>query len=69
MVSRLDPASGTVTASFKAARDSNGLAYGEGLLWVSSAKENRVLAINPESGQVQAAIEVEGGPSAIVFGP
>ncbi len=29
------------TASFKAAREINGLAYGDGLLWVSSTREKR----------------------------
>ncbi len=68
-VSRLDIGSGEITFSFKAAGEVNALCFEEDTLWMSAGSEKKVLAVDPHSGKTLAALDIEGRPAALVFGP
>ena len=69
MVSHLDVGSGEIASPFKVAGGVDALCFCEDTLWVSDSSENKVLAVEPQSGKVLAALDIDGGPAGLAFGP
>jgi YVTN family beta-propeller protein len=68
-LSRLDPESGAVEASYDLGSGIQGVAWGAGTVWVSDPALGEVLRIDPEDGSVLKRVEFSRHPGEIHPGP
>ena len=67
-VTRIDPATLSVTETITVGRRPVGIAFGGGAIWVANSEAGTVSRIDPSSGNVVDTIEVGSRPAAIAFG-
>lgn len=72
-LSRLDPESGAVQATYDLGAGISGVAYGRGSVWVTDPRAGQLLRVDPASGGVRQRIDVgprsgELHPGPVVFG-
>lgn len=67
-ISRIDPSSGDVLASFRATSTGDALAVGEGGVWFLDPSARRTLArLNPSTGQVDVLVRLPAGTTPIAL--
>jgi outer membrane protein assembly factor BamB len=59
-LSKVDLVTAAALFSARPASDVTGIAFGEGSVWVSSDDERSLLRLNPDTGEVEARIELNG---------
>ncbi len=68
-LTRLDPGSGAVVATYDLGAGVAGVAFGRGSVWVTDPARGQLLRVDPESGAVRQRIEVGKRPGEIHPGP
>jgi virginiamycin B lyase len=68
ILSKIDPATNTVTAEVEIASGSAGVTYGEGLVWVTSPEKNILTGVDPKTARVVYSTEVGPGPRFVTTG-
>jgi DNA-binding SARP family transcriptional activator/streptogramin lyase len=59
-LSKVDPVTAAALFSSRPASDVSSIAFGEGSVWVVSGIERSLARLNPETGEVEARIELQG---------
>jgi YVTN family beta-propeller protein len=67
-VSRIDPASGKVTATIKVGRGPRAIVIQEGVVWVANSLGNSISRIDPATNQVVRTIQVDLEPHTMAVG-
>lgn len=66
---RIDPgtAEATATVGFGERSSPSDVAVGFGAVWVSDSTGDRVIRVNPDTGEIVAEIAVDGGPTSLTI--
>jgi DNA-binding SARP family transcriptional activator/streptogramin lyase len=59
-LSKVDPVTAAALFSLRPGSDVSSIAFGEGSVWVVSATERSLVRVNPETGEAEARIELQG---------
>jgi YVTN family beta-propeller protein len=68
VVARLDPKTHEVTKSVPLPPGTDGVAVGEGSVWVASSIAGTVTRIDPQTGEILATIDVGARPEDVAVG-
>lgn len=68
VLSRIDPASGKVTAAIEVTANSASCIYAEGAVWITTPEKHLLTRVDPKKNQVAATIEVGPGPRFLTAG-
>ena len=68
VLSKIDPATNTVTGTVEVPSASAGVTYGEGLVWVTTPAKNMLTGVDPKTSKVVYSIEVGPGPRFVTTG-